>query len=480
MRVWGKSLLVLVPLALGSLSLVGCVADPGPIMVGAVAQHGSARVTWLPPVASPVPVVAYVVTPYVDHVAQTPTRFNSTATTQTVGGLINGRTYTFTVSAINAVGSETASSDESNPIAPQGPQIGAGDSHTCAVVAGGAVDCWGYNIVGQLGNGTTTNSSTPVPVSGLTGATAITAGNAHTCALMTDTTVRCWGANNRGQLGNGTTTGSTTPVPVSGLTGVTDVDAGHDSACAVVAGGGVYCWGYNFYGQLGNGTTTNSSTPVAVSGITDAVAVTAGFNHSCAVRSSGSIACWGSNDARQLGNGTNAPSSSTPVALPDVTGASAVAAGDPFTCALVSGGSAKCWGIGANGELGYGIYVNFHPAAGDVFGITGATEIAAGDDHTCVIVSGGAAKCWGNNQEGQLGNGTTKNCDPSEGVYQCGPPAPVSVLGLTDLTSIAGGHNHTCALAVNGAGYCWGANGAGKLGNGTITASPSPVPVSWP
>ena len=206
-----------------------------------------------------------------------------------------------------------------------------------------------------------------------------------------------------------------------------------------------------------------------------------GDAHSCAVRSNGSIACWGGNDGRQLGNGTSASFSSTPVAVPDVTGSFAVTAGGPFTCALVAGGSAKCWGIGVNGELGLGVYVEFHPAAGDVSGITGATEIAAGGDHACVIVSGGAAKCWGNNQEGQLGNGTVNNCDPSEGVYQCGPPSPVSVLGLTGLTSIAGGSYHTCALAADGAGYCWGEGSAGQLGNGTTTTqSSSPVPVSWP
>jgi alpha-tubulin suppressor-like RCC1 family protein len=115
-----------------------------------------------------------------------------------------------------------------------------------------------------------------------------------------------------------------------------------------------------------------------------------------------------------------------------------------------------------------------------VYGITGATVIAAGDDHACVIVSGGAAKCWGNNQNGQVGNGTTTYCDPSEGVYECGPPSPVSVLGLTGLTSIAGGRYHTCALAADGAGYCWGSGFAGQLGNGTTTQSSSPVEVSWP
>jgi alpha-tubulin suppressor-like RCC1 family protein len=154
-----------------------------------------------------------------------------------------------------------------------------------------------------------------------------------------------------------------------------------------------------------------------------------------------------------------------------------VSAGRWSTCALVSGGAAKCWGLGVNGELGLGYYVTFHPAAGDVVGIAGATQIDTGDDHVCVTVSDGAAKCWGHNQYGQLGNGTINYCDESEGQYECGPPSPVSVLGLTGLTSIAGGDYHTCALAVEGGGYCWG---AGHLGNGTPGGSSSPLPVSWP
>ncbi|MBI2060142.1 MAG: fibronectin type III domain-containing protein [Nitrospirae bacterium] len=336
--------------------------------------------------------------------------------------------------------------------------------HSCSLLADGSVSCWGINTYGQLGDGTTVNKLTPVAVSGLSTALAVSGGDSHTCALLSDGTVKCWGYNFYGGLGDGSTAHRSTPVVVNSLSGAVAVAGGGSYTCSLLSDGTVKCWGYNNSGQLGDGTTVGKLTPVAVSSLSGAVAVAGGGTHTCSLLSEGTVKCWGYNNSGQLGDGTTVYKS-TPVAVSSLSGALVVAEGTSHTCSLLSDGTVKCWGYNVSGQLGDGTTADKStPVAAS--SLSGVVAVAGGNNHTCSLLADGKVKCWGRNDFGQLGDGTTMN-----------KSTPVTASSLSGAVAVSGGVYHTCSLLSEGTVKCWGGNGYGQLGDGTLVSKSTPVTV---
>jgi alpha-tubulin suppressor-like RCC1 family protein len=359
----------------------------------------------------------------------------------------------------------------------------SGGYHSCAVVAGGKVDCWGDNDNGEIGNGITAGGDvvTATAVRGLGNATDGAAGDYHSCALMHGGTVRCWGDNSEGELGIGSTDGpqscggdpcSSVPVTVKTITDARQIAAGFFDSCALLSGGGVDCWGDNTYGQLGDGTTTLRSVPAAVNGVATATEIVVGEGHACALVGTGSVGCWGDNASGELGNGTTT-SSTTPVPVTGIATATEIAAGGLHSCALLAGGSVECWGDNRYGALGNGTTTSSAvPVA--VEGINDAVQITASYGNTCALLAGGSVECWGYNDDGELGNGVAHGpqiCGVDDDVCST---RPVTALAIT-ATQISSGGNSACARLSSGSLRCWGANYDGELGDGTASYSLVPV-----
>ena len=263
------------------------------------------------------------------------------------------------------VGNGTAT-DQASPVPVTGlpivETVTTGGRHTCALVHNDGAFCWGDNSNGDVGDGTTTQRDTPVAVKNLPANLAqISAGGGHTCALLKDGSVKCWGSGATGDLGDGSTSDRSAPVAVSGLSGVVQIALGQVFSCALTAAGSVSCWGYNTDGELGNGTTTNSDVPVGVSGLSSGVvAIVGGDISACALLQSGQVDCWGGNVTGQLGDGTTT-GSLTPVGVGGFIsdGASiAMNATGQTVCSLNSSEEAECWGGNYVGQLGDGSLAN--------------------------------------------------------------------------------------------------------------------------
>jgi alpha-tubulin suppressor-like RCC1 family protein len=345
--------------------------------------------------------------------------------------------------------------------------VSAGGSHTCGLTTSGSAFCWGSNDAGQLGTGDSRPSLIPTPVQGGHRFITIAAGAEHTCGVTADERVLCWGSDRGWQLGRidreppDAPTVRLTPVELPGNLLFQAFDAGGAHGCGVDHSGAGFCWGEYSYpvGRL----LLDGPRPFQ-GGLVFEV-ISSGGNHDCGLVPGGVTHCWGRNDRGQLGDGTLASRptlttdlDTTTAIVPQPVGGGrsfkAIAAGGEHTCAL-SGGTTYCWGDNRFGQLGTGeLAPALSPLPVPTAGSLGFASLSSGDAHTCGI-AGGAGYCWGRNDSGQLGDGTRK---PRS--------APVLITDGLTFASIYAGGEHTCGLTTSRVLYCWGNGASGELGNG--------------
>jgi alpha-tubulin suppressor-like RCC1 family protein len=349
-----------------------------------------------------------------------------------------------------------------------------------AVTAEGNARAWGDNTFGQLGNRDSgTSANIPVAVRNISSVKSVKAGCSHGLALLGGVDqaglVRAWGYNHEGELGDGTTDDSNVPVAAN-IENVKAIAAGCSHSLALKEDGSVWAWGDNFYGQLGNGKSgagEHSDLPIKVADIgTGAKAIAAGENFSLALMKDGTVKAWGRNYDGELGSGSTVGQSSTPVTTSNLSNVKALAADSTsnHALALLNDGTVKAWGLNNDGQLGNGATL---PGASrarpvKVANLTGVRAIAAGGEHSLALLTNGRVKSWGNNDEGELGNGNHGDS------YDRSTPG--NVIGLTDVRFVAAGADQSFAALESGRARSWGDNSSGELGNGN-TGTDSDVPV---
>ena len=348
------------------------------------------------------------------------------------------------------------------------PQIYGGAGHTCEIDAYGETWCWGENRFGQLGDGSFEARTKPVKVAGGHQFVDLALGVAHTCGLTADGSAYCWGSNGgspgggggyspeNGALGDGTETNHNVPTPVSGGLSFKQISAGQGHTCGVTTSGAAYCWGYNHSGELGDGSFDNRLVPTRVQG-GSFEEIGASEWSSCGL-SGGRVFCWG-----EPPNAGNPPTSKPEDSVPHDIGGSypalhGLSVGDTNGCGLSPAGAAYCWGDNSYGALGQGsvdIYISLTPLP--VVGGHTFSEIGSGYLHSCGLAEGGAMFCWGYNNFGPLGQGTSDlNAHPTPG----------AVVGGHAFTRLGVGNGHSCGIDSGGFAWCWGFNAQGQLGVG--------------
>jgi alpha-tubulin suppressor-like RCC1 family protein len=341
-------------------------------------------------------------------------------------------------------------------VTPASVSLSAGGQDSCLTRSDGTAQCWGRNNYGQIGDGTLLGRDVPTPVIGRGWANISTSGSS-TCAVKADGTLWCWGLDNFGQVGIGRGAPVKRPHQVGTADGWSKVSTAWTHACAVKTNGSLWCWGQNLRGQLGLGTIDRlHGKPQRVGTRSDWDSVTTGGWHTCALTTGGAAYCWGHNAFGEVGDGTVADRS-RPTLVSGGASWLQLSAAWAQTCGVTQTGRMLCWGFNRQGQLGNGTTTNTARPV-PVSGSQVWTQVAAGDGSTCGVDGGGQMWCWGDNRYGQLGQ-------PASGTLT---PAPEAVTALNGPVSLASsGWLHTCTIPVGSAFVCWGNDEAGQVGNGT-------------
>ena len=299
----------------------------------------------------------------------------------------------------------------------------------------------------------------------------------HSCANE-GAQLYCWGQNEDGEIGDGTTRDANSRHLVMGVSDPAAVGLGEYTSCVCDRSGQAWCWGRNVEGELGLGSASaNSQTPIKVPGVANCAQIAGGGNHTCVLHQDMTVSCWGSNASGQVGqpasanascaesHGSPVPCITSPVLVPGLSGVVEIRAGEQQTCVRKTDQSVWCWGDNSQGQLGDGTMTSRNTPA-PVTGLgADIVEIASGREFVCARHQTGTLSCWGSNSSGQFGNGNTTDSN-----------VPVAA-DVTGAVQVGAGHQHTCVLRGSGVVSCWGANSTGQLGNGTYTDSLVPVDV---
>jgi hypothetical protein len=357
--------------------------------------------------------------------------------------------------------------------------VDGGITHSCGLDPEGRAFCWGWNFFGQLGDGNLGEEldifPTPLAVAGDRRFVSLELGMYHSCALEADGDPFCWGLNDSGQIGQDDPQigGTTIPFLVEGGLKFTQLSAGASHSCGLTAEGQAFCFGAGFAGALGNGSTENAKNPVAVAGGQSFVELRAGLESSCGLSPGGAAFCWGQNTFGQLGAGqVGRGITATPTPVLGGHSFTGLDLESGHACGVTAGGEVFCWGRNDFGQLGDGTTQDRGtPVRVDAAPVP-FVEVTVGGFHSCARTAEGEVYCWGNNTSGQQGDlGLEPNL------------AAEPIAGGLSFTQIDAGGFQTCGITSGGQGYCWGSSFNGELGGGFgggTAMSPAPWPISTP